>query len=599
MSVVRATPALPRAASLAVAVLLASLALALFGGVLLQPIRDYDFFWHLRTGDWIREHRALPGEFLFSITATPPMTEAQRFTMTSYWLAQVVSSLLYAAGGLTAIAVLRGLLLALYVFLLRLRTAGDDLVFLGLLAPAIITMGGFPLERPQVYSFVFLGVLLWLLEGFRTTASRNALLARGAAVPVLMAVWANTHGAFVIGMGILVLFLLAESAKRLHPGLHPLPPERYRLVPGFCAAGLLASLLNPTSFLVIEMALRPLWARGAEGLVWSANQEYQSTLSISRMGGNPELLPFWFLLALAAVALLLSWRKPDLWHIALVAVVGYFSFTGLRYVPFFAIAALPVIAGALSREGVLGPARVFVALAAVGWGLLFLPVTVRGYREAERTVQVDAARFPVAAADFIEQAGLRGNMFADYGWGGYLLWRLPSVATFVDGRNSDPALLDTYLKVLGADRSPVDGQPFWKSVLARYRIRSVVLPVYNPVDGEVFPLVDALLADPAWQPVYATGTALVFVADTPEHRESLSRFLLPKGDFRNRLIGALELQIRAAPYDVRAYVAQGDLLQQDNRYPEALLAYRRALRLAPQHPLARVRVAELRNRGFN
>ena len=43
-------------------------------------------------------------------------------------------------------------------------------------------------------------------------------------------------------------------------------------------------------------------------------------------------------------------------------------------------------------------------------------------------------RFPVDAANFIESENLKGPMYNDYNWGGYLMWRLPQRKVSIDGR---------------------------------------------------------------------------------------------------------------------------------------------------------------------
>src|SRR5512138_2792550 len=99
--------------SRAVAALLVLLLLPVAIGPLLFPIRDQDFFWHLRTGEWIWQHRALPQEFLGAALAQGAPAETQRFTLTSYWLSQTALYLLHTAGGMQAIVALRLFLLGM------------------------------------------------------------------------------------------------------------------------------------------------------------------------------------------------------------------------------------------------------------------------------------------------------------------------------------------------------------------------------------------------------------------------------------------------------------------------------------------------------
>src|SRR5512134_3744080 len=136
--------------------------LANAAGFLLLPFSDPDFFWHLRTGEWIREHRSLPQGLISLATSRHPTPETERFTATSYWLAQLLLALLHDAGGRGAIVALRWLLFFLLLLLIARRARGDALVLSGLLSVAVIPLGYYPAERPQFHSFVFSAALLLL-----------------------------------------------------------------------------------------------------------------------------------------------------------------------------------------------------------------------------------------------------------------------------------------------------------------------------------------------------------------------------------------------------------------------------------------------------
>jgi len=56
---------------------------------LLRPITDPDFFWHISTGRWILENKALPSEDPFSYTTPRLLSDREFFILRSYWLSQV------------------------------------------------------------------------------------------------------------------------------------------------------------------------------------------------------------------------------------------------------------------------------------------------------------------------------------------------------------------------------------------------------------------------------------------------------------------------------------------------------------------------------
>src|SRR5437899_1081720 len=69
------------------------------------PTYDSDFWWHLRTGQYIVEHRVLPVSDPFSFTTAgapltyPGETVTRRFNLTHEWLSQTLLYLVYRAGG--------------------------------------------------------------------------------------------------------------------------------------------------------------------------------------------------------------------------------------------------------------------------------------------------------------------------------------------------------------------------------------------------------------------------------------------------------------------------------------------------------------------
>jgi len=562
---------------------------AISGIPLFRQFQDPDFFWHLKSGEWIWEHRALPDEFLF---ASPPPTMpavVQRFTMTSYWVMQILFHLTHAAGGMVGLVALRFLLYTLLLLAIVRVKDGDNLVFLGLLVPAVVIFSQYTVERPQYVSFVFFGLLLQLLQGIRSATSRAACLAHCAAVPGLMLLWANCHGGYVVGLGIMAAWLLAESIKRLHPTLSPLPPERLRLLLGTGAAGFLASLLNPNTYHVFEVALRP--SGGPAFIV-----EYLSTPEAFRLSAAPWILVFWALLGLVVAALAFSWRRPDLTILTLVALTGYFAFTTVRFVPFFVLGALFVLGRIFSAPRLVGRSRIAIATAGLVLGFLFLGEAAKAYQGIPRSTRVSEFHFPVEAADLVQSEGLQGELFNLYSWGGYLIWRLAPREVFIYGAIGDRSLFDLHRLILAGESGDTHGLPFWKAQFRGRGIHATVTPVFDPQSGELFGLLPALIADPAWKPLLVSPTTVVFAEDTPGNREAIRRNALPRAEFYRNLLECCAAIIKVRPTYVQAHIARGDILLLIGDQAGALRTFEEALRISPRHDIARARVKQLRGR---
>ncbi len=542
---------------------------------LLSPIDDPDFFWHLQTGAWIWQHASLPQEFLFSLTAVPPMTIHERFTMTSYWMVQILYHLLHAVGGLTAIALLKCALMGILVGSLWAQRRGrDPLLFASTLLLGVIVLRLYSYERPQVFSFVYFSLLLLVLDRLRSREAPPGRLAL-LALPLLMMVWANSHGAYGIGVGVIVAYLATEGLKLLSPRLDPLPRERYRLLLAAGGAGILAALLNPNTYRLVYVAALPSWLTA--GII-----EYQSTVTFYRTNNSPVMPVYWLLLALALAGVVASARRPDITRIALLAATGIASFAQIRYVAFFAVAAVPAIAELFSGDGPgrrLG--RALVTATALAAGLFFLPEDLKLLPHYGRADDVNTLAYPADAVDYLRSARPPGNIFNYWPWGGYLLWRLAPTKVFSDGRMCTPEVSRMNIAVESGNKNLEGGRPRWRAIFKEYGIRHAVIPIFDPRGGDVLNLLFSLATAPDWVPVFVGVNSVVFVEKPPGGRgvDHLAPANLQR--FFGLLLRRCEELNRRYPAYPFPHIGRGDLLAWLGRGGEARAAYLDALRLAP------------------
>ncbi|TAN43394.1 MAG: hypothetical protein EPN25_01030 [Nitrospirae bacterium] len=241
----------------------------------------------------------------------------------------------------------------------------------------------------------------------------------------------------------------------------------------------------------------------------------------------------WIVMALALSALLLQRRRPDITQTLLLGGTGYFAFTQVRYMPFFLIAAIPVISRAFSAQNLLVPVRALVLIAALT-AAAFFAVDERGNISSATSGQwIHSANFPVSAADFIQANRLTGNMYNYYAWGGYLIWRLfPEQKVFIDGRALSEHVYRLNLAIDAAASRVTGGLPFWKAALNHYSVNFIVTRTSH-LDGKAMPLVTALLNDRDWVPVFLEAEAVIFVRDIPANYPVTSRYSIPKESVRS------------------------------------------------------------------
>src|SRR6266498_2810854 len=158
---------------------------------LLTPIPPNDFWWHLATGRAIITQGAIPVIDSFSYT------QAGQPFFNQGWLAQLLMYGMYQLGGSPLIYIAQELVIALaYGLLLRLcllRTGQVQLsVGLLLLTTLPLSFDNW-LVRPQSYAFPLFAGFLSILTEYRLGGKNRLWL-----LPLLMVLWVNIHGSFVL-----------------------------------------------------------------------------------------------------------------------------------------------------------------------------------------------------------------------------------------------------------------------------------------------------------------------------------------------------------------------------------------------------------------
>jgi len=122
---------------------------------------DGDTGWHIRTGDYILAHGAVPAQDIFSFSRPGQPWFAWE------WLSDVIFAQCHRFWGLEGVAVLGGLLVCLsaallFAWLLRRGTGAG--IALGVTLAAASAASVHYLARPHLFSLVLLIAGLWLLD---------------------------------------------------------------------------------------------------------------------------------------------------------------------------------------------------------------------------------------------------------------------------------------------------------------------------------------------------------------------------------------------------------------------------------------------------
>lgn len=409
------------------------------------PSGDPDTYWHLASGQWMLEHRAILRTDIFSSTvAGQPYGVGE-------WLGEVALALIFDLGSWAALAIFRALLLALAAFFLaRLSRRGGAPFVAALLVVvwALVVSKPTWADRPAIFTLVLFPVVLDLLYAARAGSRRSLLW-----LPPLVLVWANLHGGYALGLAVVLAFALEALIRR-----RPLAPP---LVATFVAAAIL-SFIDPETF----------------GIAGAAAHVFAPPRFISEELPPDVLQPAGFVfaafvLATLGVALL---EGGEILDAILLVPLLWLALSAQRQLPFFVFAATPfVAAGAARLYARLAGARLARPLPPAARATLALALCAGAAVSAiGAPAAPDERAYPTGALAALRTGS--GTLLNEYDWGGYLIYRVPERKVFVDGR-----LFPFYPAVLADYRHAVELRPDWQDVLARYEVREALLMPAKPL----------------------------------------------------------------------------------------------------------------------
>ncbi len=467
-------------------------------------LADGDTGWHIRTGEWILQHRMIPTTDLFSFTKPHQAWFAWE------WGWDVVFAAVHGFAGLAGVVFLNvlllGLISALLFRLIRRCSDNDALALLFTLLAVCASMIHW-LARPHLVSWVFVLIFSHLI----LSAEKGNLRALYW-LPLLTLCWTNLHGGFLVGVLLLATSAFAEGIGALLKGenvwRNAYQNSRPYLLCAF--ACLAASLINPYGWHLHQHVFTYL----RDSKLLDNIQEFQSInfhhpSSIFFEGmlllGIPAA--FWCLSCgkIAAGLSILLWA-----HLALVSG---------RNTPIFVLIAAPW-AACMTLEYARRLGRVcwlrktsatvseicaefspldrlerwhLVSAAAV----LFVAFAL-GSHKAGFESEFNPKNFPMKDVSALDQVkGLR--VFTSDQWGDYLIYRFgPSQRVFMDGRSDfyGDELVGIYQHIMSA-------QYDWESDLKRFGVEAVMLKPDAP-------LAAVLKESPHWKLLFDNGSVLMF-----------------------------------------------------------------------------------------
>jgi hypothetical protein len=608
----------------------------------LRLITDFDLGFHLRGGQWMLQHMAFHRHDVFTYTVN------HNEYIALYWLFQIIIYVIYAATGFAGLSVLTAVFAVLTFYLMSVRMAKNGLppgpAAVILLAAALAMEIRFTL-RPEIITWIYLVLTLMILDDYFYRRRQRLFW-----LPVIMLLWTNTHGLFILGWFVIAAYNLSAL-------VHERKFDRTLL--GWSATAILASLLNPYFLKGIAFPFYLFTRLESSSVFKNVIIEFKSPWSVRATAEAPFFpagsLYLYYFMTFASLAGLLATAKKRRLHEFLIGL-GFFyvSFAAIRNVPLFIIVAAQIIASsvhdlAAAVRSRLKPGRwprfagpVLAGVFTACTILLGLRVITNAYYVADRRqiefgVGLDKHAHPVAAAEFLVRNNLQGRILNDLNRGSWFIWSLPQ-PVFIDGRlevmkeelfreylgSFSPgglaALIDKYRPQIiafdffasGAWHQQLRRMPDWRLIywdettcLWAHRDYTPELPAVPLINTVARLGIDtvltgngiwATLRKPSLPWFVRWGEGFYRKQPFPYELVRMGIFAYESDDFRVAGLLLLDFLQKTDGRLYDTYFNLGTLFFQVGDYPKALYCFERVLTESPGNTLARKRIREIKSR---
>ncbi|MBR1283970.1 hypothetical protein JQ597_18130 [Bradyrhizobium sp. AUGA SZCCT0177] len=448
-------------------------------------LRDSDTLWQIRIGQWIVENGAVP------YTDVHTFTRFGEPWMSSSWLSQVLYAVSYESLGWAGPVVLTSLAIGatVTIFMYLFADYLDPTRAILLVTLAVLESATHFLARPHMLAFPF---MVAFLGGLLAAADRRSAPSWWL-LPVL-ALWANLHGGFVLGLaliGPIGLEALWTCERK----------DRIRLTMQwamFGVAAVAACCCTPYGWNTLIGAAKILSLGKLLSMIWEwmpANFATWSFFEFTLLG----LIGLGFYRGL-------SLSVP---RIILLLGLLWMALSHSRNIEIFAFIAPLVVAKPFAEQ--LGTLRTAMVPVREGQSrapvvmLAALAVAVAGWASTQVFIAHHPFSFlpsqtPVAAVDVLQKRQAQ-RIFSTSPFGGYLLSR--DIKAFIDGRAElygEQFVLDYFDAVTAKDVNIL------LATLEKYQIDATLL-------GPDLPATKVLDHIAGWKRVYADNVAVIHVRD--------------------------------------------------------------------------------------
>ncbi len=544
-----------------------------------RNIYGLDYFFHIKSGEYIVQQKVIPRQDVFSFTLKG------RPWLNHEWLYQVVVYFIHHCCGTEGFVYFRmacylAVFILLYIFL---NNRLPWFVSWGLLFLGLQVLSGRMVFRPGQVSLFFYVIYLLIIFSRREKAVWL--------IPFLYLFWVNMHGFAFLGAGIVWLYAVCRLADAKIFGQKP---------GSFDKKIIWAALaLIPLSFLTpygVKTVIYPLKIvagvfSGAGSYLKQNITELKSPLSCWHMAAVQSAV---WLSGITLLSLILRRKKsffPYLIYI-LITAVSFFSLRGLFFCAPLYLILITVNWKWLWENGFLMifsrlGVKIAVVVLVVFYGftcasflkeIQFLSSHGQGYFDYKGHYKLAGffhKRIPQDTPQdllrFIKSAHLPGNMFNTFNLGAMLIYNFyPQRKVFIDGRADfyGKKFFETYLDILDAKPSKI------KDAVEKYKLKGFIIDFSASV-----PKLVNYLYKKGYACVYFSQDGIIFLRDTPQNRQYIARYKINLASMQTKRFFLDEIGLNRAP--VNRFVKMARVYYDCGLYKQALKMAGEILKIAP------------------
>ncbi len=505
----------------------------------LRQVLCNDIWLHIRTGSWIWSHGAVPYNQLYSFVL------GNKDWIDHEWLFQIFVYPLYKIAGVNGLIAMRFLVVSVILWIFAgIAKKTERLFFLSastIIISVVAAFGRLQI-RPELFSLLFMVIFIYALKNYK---GKNLIL---LLLP-LQALWVNMHGYFIVGPGIVLIFLLAKTIQNKLR----LPFEWNS---GELNAYALKKLLSVFFLLIAVSLLNPYLFRGAiypvsvlsSAIGGSLNGSYAFS-SVSELATVPifhialtqgfSLLSATIMIFL--VSLLLNLKKVDIFDIFIFISLLFVTILANRHTGMLAM-TLGILALFNLKSGethgplfnvqgkkavkilLFGIMPVIFALFLI-YNIINIVIGVPSIfsKRYIYNLHCDTKPFilgrdeltfyqPYGAAGFLKKNHIGANIFNFFNHGAYLIFELyPDCRVFIDGRTE--VYGDSFLRKWDRMRKEPE---LIDQVKGDLNIDCIVLPCGGDFTGSFFKY---LYDSKEWKLVFFDGKSTVFLANNKKFKD--------------------------------------------------------------------------------